>query len=211
MISVLVAAAVGLAVTLLGTPVAIKAFTLWGWGQRIREDGPHTHLEKMGTPTMGGIVMLVALVVGRRPVGVADHADGCLADTKRHPEERMHRRMAGRLAHAMLVGHRIHRPDGAVLEDHARKHVGAKRYQVRLLIKLGERVADCLLEHRAPADALNHQRRRRLALAKTGHPHVAGETAGGAAQRAVDVVCGDLDLDLGPRVGQLCDRRLHRA
>ena len=58
MISVLVAAAVGLAVTLLGTPVAIKAFTLWGWGQRIREDGPHTHLEKMGTPTMGGIVMV---------------------------------------------------------------------------------------------------------------------------------------------------------
>jgi phospho-N-acetylmuramoyl-pentapeptide-transferase len=62
-ISVLVAAAVGLAVTLLGTPVAIKAFTLWGWGQRIREDGPHTHLEKMGTPTMGGIVMVLGLVL----------------------------------------------------------------------------------------------------------------------------------------------------
>ena len=41
MISILVAAAVGLAVALLGTPVAIRAFTLWGWGQRIREDGPH--------------------------------------------------------------------------------------------------------------------------------------------------------------------------
>jgi phospho-N-acetylmuramoyl-pentapeptide-transferase len=62
-ISVLVAAAVGLAVTLLGTPVAIKAFTLWGWGQRIREDGPHTHLEKMGTPTMGGIVMVLGLLL----------------------------------------------------------------------------------------------------------------------------------------------------
>ena len=62
MIAILVAAAVGLAVALLGTPTAIRAFRVWGWGQRIREDGPHTHFEKVGTPTMGGIVMLVALV-----------------------------------------------------------------------------------------------------------------------------------------------------
>jgi phospho-N-acetylmuramoyl-pentapeptide-transferase len=61
-IPILVAAAVGLAVTLLGTPTAIRAFRVWGWGQRIREDGPHTHFEKVGTPTMGGIVMLLALV-----------------------------------------------------------------------------------------------------------------------------------------------------
>ncbi len=61
---VLGASAIGLAVTLLGTPVAIRLFRTWGWGQRIREDGPHTHMEKMGTPTMGGIVILVALVVG---------------------------------------------------------------------------------------------------------------------------------------------------
>jgi phospho-N-acetylmuramoyl-pentapeptide-transferase len=61
-ISILVAGAVGLTVTLLGTPVAIRAFTLWGWGQRIREDGPHTHLEKVGTPTMGGTVVLLGLV-----------------------------------------------------------------------------------------------------------------------------------------------------
>jgi phospho-N-acetylmuramoyl-pentapeptide-transferase len=63
LISILVAAAVGLAFTLLGTPVAIRAFRVWGWGQRIREDGPHTHFEKVGTPTMGGIVMVGALVV----------------------------------------------------------------------------------------------------------------------------------------------------
>ncbi|MBI3647858.1 MAG: phospho-N-acetylmuramoyl-pentapeptide-transferase [Actinobacteria bacterium] len=62
MISILVAGAVGLTVTLLVTPIAIRAFSLWGWGQRIREDGPHTHMEKMGTPTMGGIVMLVGVV-----------------------------------------------------------------------------------------------------------------------------------------------------
>jgi len=60
--AILIAAAVGMAVTLLGTPVAIRAFRLWGWGQHIREDGPHTHLEKMGTPTMGGTVIVAGMV-----------------------------------------------------------------------------------------------------------------------------------------------------
>jgi phospho-N-acetylmuramoyl-pentapeptide-transferase len=63
-ISILVAAAVGIAFTLLGTPVAIRAFSVWGWGQRIREDGPHTHMEKVGTPTMGGLVVLLGLLGG---------------------------------------------------------------------------------------------------------------------------------------------------
>jgi phospho-N-acetylmuramoyl-pentapeptide-transferase len=59
---ILIAAAVGLTVTLLGTPIAIRLFRVWGWGQRIREDGPHTHLEKMGTPTMGGTVIVFGIV-----------------------------------------------------------------------------------------------------------------------------------------------------
>jgi phospho-N-acetylmuramoyl-pentapeptide-transferase len=62
-ISILIAAATAMAVTLLGTPIAVRAFRTWGWGQRIREDGPHTHLEKMGTPTMGGVVILAGLVL----------------------------------------------------------------------------------------------------------------------------------------------------
>jgi phospho-N-acetylmuramoyl-pentapeptide-transferase len=61
--AILLAAAAGLFVTLLGTPVAIRLFRLWGFGQRIREDGPQGHLEKMGTPTMGGIVILGGMVV----------------------------------------------------------------------------------------------------------------------------------------------------
>src|SRR5690242_1683089 len=56
--AILVAAAAGLATTLLGTPFAIRLFRAWGWGQRIREDGPQGHLEKMGTPTMGGTVIM---------------------------------------------------------------------------------------------------------------------------------------------------------
>ena len=81
--SILVAAAFALAVTLLGTPIAIQAFRVWGWGQRIREDGPHTHMEKMGTPTMGGIVILVGLLGGflasavHVPAGHAGRARRC--------------------------------------------------------------------------------------------------------------------------------------
>jgi phospho-N-acetylmuramoyl-pentapeptide-transferase len=66
--SVLVAAAVGLVVTLLGTPLAIRWFRAWGWGQRIREawygEGPeahHAHIGKVGTPTMGGLVILAGM------------------------------------------------------------------------------------------------------------------------------------------------------
>ena len=32
-------------------------------GQQVRDDGPETHLVKQGTPTMGGVIMLLAVVV----------------------------------------------------------------------------------------------------------------------------------------------------
>lgn len=35
-----------------------------GKGQPIREDGPKTHLAKQGTPTMGGLMILVGVLVG---------------------------------------------------------------------------------------------------------------------------------------------------
>ncbi len=71
MTAILIAAAVGLAVTLLGTPLAIRLFRVWGWGQRIREDGPHTHMEKMGTPTMGGTIIIFGLVAAYLAARVA--------------------------------------------------------------------------------------------------------------------------------------------
>jgi len=79
MTAILVAAAVGLFATLLGTPLAIRLFRGWGWGQLIREDGPQGHLEKMGTPTMGGVVivagMLLAYAGGRLAAGRLDLAE----------------------------------------------------------------------------------------------------------------------------------------
>lgn len=46
--------------TLLGTRFAIGWFTRSGFGQPIRDDGPTTHHVKRGTPTMGGLVILVS-------------------------------------------------------------------------------------------------------------------------------------------------------
>jgi phospho-N-acetylmuramoyl-pentapeptide-transferase len=52
----------GLAVicSLLGSRIAIGWFTRRGFGQPIRDDGPTTHHVKRGTPTMGGLVILVS-------------------------------------------------------------------------------------------------------------------------------------------------------
>ena len=38
-------------------------------GQPIRDDGPDSHQSKQGTPTMGGVLLLVALVVSLRFCG----------------------------------------------------------------------------------------------------------------------------------------------
>ena len=62
--SILVAAAFGLVISILVTPLAIKAFRRQGFGQEIRDDGPQSHLAKKGTPTMGGTVMVLATVGG---------------------------------------------------------------------------------------------------------------------------------------------------
>ncbi|HEY0902450.1 MAG TPA: phospho-N-acetylmuramoyl-pentapeptide-transferase [Marmoricola sp.] len=53
-----------LLVSLLGTRVAIKQFTKWGYGQEIRDDGPTSHHTKRGTPTMGGVVIILATLIG---------------------------------------------------------------------------------------------------------------------------------------------------
>ena len=62
--SVLVAALVALITSILITPLAIKVLRRRGFGQEIRDDGPATHLAKRGTPTMGGVVIILATLVG---------------------------------------------------------------------------------------------------------------------------------------------------
>lgn len=47
---------------LLGTPLFIKLLVSRGYGQFIRDDGPTTHHTKRGTPTMGGMVVVISVV-----------------------------------------------------------------------------------------------------------------------------------------------------
>ena len=62
--SVFVAAGIALAVSILLTPYLIKFFSRQGFGQEIRADGPASHKSKRGTPTMGGVAILLALWIG---------------------------------------------------------------------------------------------------------------------------------------------------
>jgi phospho-N-acetylmuramoyl-pentapeptide-transferase len=65
--SLLTAAAISLAFTLFLTPVFLRLFRVWGWGQVIRtpEDIHNpSHEEKRGTPTMGGTIFIVGTIVG---------------------------------------------------------------------------------------------------------------------------------------------------
>ncbi len=63
MVALLVAASVGLLVAILVTPILIRSLQTRGIGQHIREDGPQGHVTKAGTPTMGGLTMMLALVI----------------------------------------------------------------------------------------------------------------------------------------------------
>ena len=44
-------------------PTMIKKLSVYKIGQTIRNDGPQTHLTKAGTPTMGGALILVAVII----------------------------------------------------------------------------------------------------------------------------------------------------
>jgi phospho-N-acetylmuramoyl-pentapeptide-transferase len=62
--NILVAAAIALVVSIMLTPYLIQLFSKQGFGQEIREDGPQSHKSKRGTPTMGGVAILVAMWAG---------------------------------------------------------------------------------------------------------------------------------------------------
>jgi len=47
---------------LLGPPV-IRRLRQLKIGQQVRDDGPQSHLPKAGTPTMGGVLIVIAIVI----------------------------------------------------------------------------------------------------------------------------------------------------
>jgi phospho-N-acetylmuramoyl-pentapeptide-transferase len=60
--ALLLSGLLGLIGTLIGTRWAISFLTKKGYGQLIRDDGPTSHHTKRGTPTMGGLVIILAVV-----------------------------------------------------------------------------------------------------------------------------------------------------
>jgi phospho-N-acetylmuramoyl-pentapeptide-transferase len=57
------AAITSLAIGLLCGPWVIRKLTSLKVGQAVRTDGPQTHLIKSGTPTMGGVLVLLAIAI----------------------------------------------------------------------------------------------------------------------------------------------------
>ena len=134
-------------------PRMIAWLTRMKIGQSVRDDGPQTHLAKAGTPTMGGALILVSIVVTTLLWGDLDQPLR-LGRAARHAglrRRRLGRRLAqGRLPQSegavrarevlLAVGDRAHRRDlSRVLGLRARQHavraaalrVGAKRLHRR--------------------------------------------------------------------------------
>lgn len=49
--------------TLIMGPVIIPLLQKLKFGQTVRDDGPKTHLKKTGTPTMGGLIFLIPIII----------------------------------------------------------------------------------------------------------------------------------------------------
>ncbi len=64
MLNILLAGGLAMVVTLLGTKWYIKLLVRKHYGQFIRDDGPTSHHTKRGTPTMGGVIIIVATILG---------------------------------------------------------------------------------------------------------------------------------------------------
>ena len=62
--TLLVAGGIGLVVSLVVTRLLITWLTNAHLGQPIREDGPEGHITKAGTPTMGGLAIVIGAVAG---------------------------------------------------------------------------------------------------------------------------------------------------
>ena len=57
-------------------PRAIRALQGFGAGQIVSRDGPESHLAKEGTPTMGGLALLVGLMFASVTLGLIHEAEG---------------------------------------------------------------------------------------------------------------------------------------
>src|SRR5262245_41612916 len=63
MTQVLIGALIALILSLLAGPAFIDFLRRRAYGQQIREEGPQHHMGKQGTPTMGGVLIVVAAAI----------------------------------------------------------------------------------------------------------------------------------------------------
>ena len=63
MIALIVGAGIALLLTVVFMPLYIKLLTKKQYGQVVRDDGPMSHAVKSGTPTMGGVVFVLAVFI----------------------------------------------------------------------------------------------------------------------------------------------------
>jgi len=59
----MLAALTALIISFIIGPMMIRKLTVYKIGQSVRDDGPQTHLVKVGTPTMGGALILMSILL----------------------------------------------------------------------------------------------------------------------------------------------------
>mgnify|MGYP000614697035 FL=1 len=64
--------AVAFIATVLLAPIGIPILRRLKFGQSIREEGPKSHMKKAGTPTMGGLIFIVSIILTTIVVGTME-------------------------------------------------------------------------------------------------------------------------------------------
>src|SRR5699024_4384162 len=60
---VIMTLAISFLITVLLCPIFIPFFRKLKFGQSIREEGPESHYKKSGTPTMGGVMIMISITI----------------------------------------------------------------------------------------------------------------------------------------------------
>src|SRR5690625_5123168 len=60
--TIIITIVVAFLITVLLSRILIPLLKRLNIGQSIREDGPESHLKKSGTPTMGGLMIIISIV-----------------------------------------------------------------------------------------------------------------------------------------------------
>ena len=75
--TIVIPAIIAFCISALLGPVVIPFLRKLKVGQTVRDEGPKTHLQKNGTPTMGGIIILISITVS---CAEAFHGTSCMAE-----------------------------------------------------------------------------------------------------------------------------------